>query len=593
MIESRDATTLVNDPQVVALFPNRYLINSVIHQGIYSILYSGYDKVSNENVVLKCFDTDHHSHYLREIAAAFGLSHSHLVRCIDAFYLLDNRSCIVYEFITGGALSTYLQTQGPLRFEQLLKCLQDMLKALIYLHQHGCIHCDIKPANIFLRPNPNSVGDFNYVLGDLGAACFIKKASQGAYATGSPAYTAPERLHDRFLYNSDLYSLGILGYELLTGSLPFSGSVNDIIRAHFSKHAEFGKIKHPALRDFLESLLEKDPHSRIPDAKTALQLLQQLPTSAAESNLFKPASNHQLQIAELEKIYTRDSKWSCTAKKTLQYKPLNLLSLYSNNHYFVVLQFKNHIEVIDTADNTTTGMTLVGNKSQLVNEHQFAYTTSSRLFLFDISSHNRYCLAESCEKLVAFTLAKDRLLWRDSLAWHFCHLDGTALISCRTSHYLLSPQSHILSQNMFLISEGTMNHKLSWRDNAGQVLQTWTLDGPILALTAAQDIVIALTLDTSESECYSIWRLSLAEKPQQVQLSEHINKCYCLPGYIFMQHAKSNSIWIYDTNLNYSYIDVFSNPLNLFSISHNCQFISTVNHHNHETYELALWERQN
>ena len=93
---------------------------------------------------------------------------------------------------------------------RLFNCLHDILNVLIYLHALNRIHCDIKPENIFLRPKLD--GQFEFVLGDLGAACFIREAREGQHVIGTPAYIAPERIRNQFFFNSDLYSLGVVAF---------------------------------------------------------------------------------------------------------------------------------------------------------------------------------------------------------------------------------------------------------------------------------------------------------------------------------------------------------------------------------------------
>jgi serine/threonine-protein kinase len=224
-----------------ALFPDNYKITEVIRESASSILLLAHDSIINNQVVIKCFKSEIKKTYLREINAVFDLQHPNLVRCLNTFHRTDGLACIVYEYLAGGSLTNLLDTKTPLPLQTIVACLRDILNALIYLNASNRIHCDIKPDNILLRPKAG--GRVDYVLIDLGAACFLREAQEGRHVTGTPAYIAPERIKNKFFFNSDLYSLGVIAFEMCTGTRPFTGTVDEITKANLSDIPSLEAIK--------------------------------------------------------------------------------------------------------------------------------------------------------------------------------------------------------------------------------------------------------------------------------------------------------------------------------------------------------------
>ena len=239
------------------LFPKQYSLLEVLRESGTSSILLGFDQKEDRKVVIKCFKQGGKGAYLREISAVYDLKHDNLARCLNTFHRTDGQSCLVYEYLAGGNLAGLLEARAVLDVGLILKCLHDVLNALIYLHAHNLIHCDIKPENIFLRPTTDT--RFEFVLGDLGAACFIREAREGQHVIGTPAYIAPERIRNQFFFNSDLYSLGVVAYELATGVRPFMGTVEEITQANLSQIPALDGIKYQPLIELIDCLLTKSP----------------------------------------------------------------------------------------------------------------------------------------------------------------------------------------------------------------------------------------------------------------------------------------------------------------------------------------------
>ncbi|MBL8103766.1 MAG: protein kinase [Anaerolineales bacterium] len=174
--------------------------------------------------------------FQREAKAVAGLRHPNIVQVFD-FDTHENHPYIVMEYLKGPTLSTYLQslhTNGiKLSYEQIGQLLKSLVAGLDYAHARGVIHRDIKPANILLH---NKTGDFTEnsmitkhvepVITDFGLARIVNSSKQTAsgLVSGTPSYMSPEQARGTKVdHRTDIYSIGIILYELIAGKVPFEG----------------------------------------------------------------------------------------------------------------------------------------------------------------------------------------------------------------------------------------------------------------------------------------------------------------------------------------------------------------------------------
>jgi serine/threonine protein kinase len=156
--------------------------------------------------------------FLTEASLAGKLSHPHIASIYDAVADEDG-SYLVMEYVAGGTLEPYVKPEKLLDVSGVIEIAFKCCKALDYAHQHGIIHRDIKPANILLT------GESDIKITDFGAALTITAETTQVSGIGSPAYMSPEQLTEAPLdHRSDMFSLGVVMYQLLTGHLPFKGS---------------------------------------------------------------------------------------------------------------------------------------------------------------------------------------------------------------------------------------------------------------------------------------------------------------------------------------------------------------------------------
>lgn len=221
--------------------------------------------------------------FLREANVASQVSHPHMVSIFDFGQLEDGGLFIVMEYLDGDALGERVQ-DNPLTVNQALDVTSQLCAALAAAHAGGIVHRDLKPDNIFLLDMPG--GDIFVKVLDFGIAKHLnaqKAVTQTGQVFGTPEYMSPEQCRGEsgIDQRSDLYSLGCILYELMTGRVPFrASSLLKILFMHVSDPIPALELKHPdgSLRELEEialKLLEKDPDKRYGSALEVRQAIEE------------------------------------------------------------------------------------------------------------------------------------------------------------------------------------------------------------------------------------------------------------------------------------------------------------------------------
>lgn len=208
----------------------KYEIIRELGRGATSLVYLANDAFANRRVAIKLVRADalgdknygkrFHKLFLTEASLAGKLSHPHIVAIYDAV-ADEEGSYLVMEYVEGGTLEPFTQPSTLLPINRVIEIIFKCCKALDYAHRHGIIHRDIKPANILLT------GEADIKISDFGAALTMAAETTQVSGIGSPAYMSPEQLQESALnHQTDIFSLGVVMYQLLTGSLPFKATNN-------------------------------------------------------------------------------------------------------------------------------------------------------------------------------------------------------------------------------------------------------------------------------------------------------------------------------------------------------------------------------
>ena len=205
----------------------KYQLTKILGRGTSSIVYLGHDTFAKREVAIKVLKQEilndpklgklFQRQLDNEASLAGKLSHPHIVSIYDAL-ISDEVSYIVMEYVSGGTLEKYSDPQHLLPIDRVVEYMFKCCRALNYAQFNGVIHRDIKPANMLLTED----GDIK--ISDMGAALLLNIEQTQVDNVGSPVYMSPEQIRGEVLtHQTDIYSLGVVMYQLLNGRAPFKG----------------------------------------------------------------------------------------------------------------------------------------------------------------------------------------------------------------------------------------------------------------------------------------------------------------------------------------------------------------------------------
>ncbi|HLS22838.1 MAG TPA: Stk1 family PASTA domain-containing Ser/Thr kinase [Pseudogracilibacillus sp.] len=251
------------------LLNERYRIKRRIGGGGMANVYLGFDLILERDVAIKVLrmefvnDPEFVERFDREAQAATSLSHPNIVNIYDVGEE-DDILYIVMEYVDGLTLKEYIQKHGPLSVEKAIDIMDQLTAAIQHAHETGLIHRDIKPQNVLINQNGTvKVTDFG-----IAVALSATALTQTNSVLGSVHYLSPEQARGgKATKKSDIYSLGIVFYELLTGELPFSGqSPVSIALKHLQDDIPSVRAKDESIPQSVENIIlkatTKDPFHR-------------------------------------------------------------------------------------------------------------------------------------------------------------------------------------------------------------------------------------------------------------------------------------------------------------------------------------------
>ena len=280
------------DPLIGRLLDGKYAVQERIGSGAMGNIYKAEHKALSKIVALKVLhkhlvrEESHVKRFHREARAASRLNHPNCITVLDFGQTDDGWSYIAMEYLPGRDLCRILFDEGPMAPERAGHVMAQVLDALDEAHAAGVIHRDLKPENVMiekLRSDPDFVKVLDFGIAKIRDFTGSHEESSFKTATGmvfgTPEYMSPEQIRGEELDGrSDLYSLGVVMYQILTGELPFQGdSVLEVATAHLTKSPrpllESRPGLPPALGVFVARLMAKkrdDRYASAVDARNAL-----------------------------------------------------------------------------------------------------------------------------------------------------------------------------------------------------------------------------------------------------------------------------------------------------------------------------------
>lgn len=257
---------------------SKYIASDIIGRGAFSIVYKGLHAGLDMPVTIKmmkhdmAMNPDFLDRFRSEAQILARMNHENIVQVYD----IEERYrtiFIIMEHLTGKTLEELLTPCSRLPFERVMHFLVQICRGLLFAHRSGIVHQDIKPGNIFILPNDN------LKILDFGLAC---PSGSENFMMGTPSYMSPEQIQCLPVdQRSDIFSLGLIAYEMIAGRKPFEGKNSWETMERYANQ----DIPDPAgvvsdipatLRDFIITACARNPSARFQDISEALSLLEPL-----------------------------------------------------------------------------------------------------------------------------------------------------------------------------------------------------------------------------------------------------------------------------------------------------------------------------
>ena len=278
------------DP-LIGLKLGEYELRQRIGVGGMGLVYDGIQPLIGKRVAVKVLRPElaaaeeQVARLLAEARAVNAIRHRGIVDIFGFGQVPDGRQYIIMEYLEGIALDAHLAERGRLSVNEALEILDEVLSALGAAHGAGVVHRDLKPSNIFLVLQPDGsryVKLLDFGLAKMGLPTGRTAQTRTDMVVGTPEYMAPEQARGQPVGPmTDLYALGVVAFEMVTGRLPFTGtSPVDLLMKHVDarppRPSEFVPELSPALDAFILQMLTKDPEARPGSAESLRRQLQRL-----------------------------------------------------------------------------------------------------------------------------------------------------------------------------------------------------------------------------------------------------------------------------------------------------------------------------
>jgi len=336
---TRDAPhPLTKEFKIGSTFAGRYLIIEELGKGGMGSVYKVLDKEVDEKIALKFLNPEVAANektitrFRNELKTARKISHKNVCRIYD----LSKGKGIYYitmEYVSGDDLKHMIRMMGQLSLGKALFIAKQVCEGLVQAHKKGIVHRDLKPQNIMLDRDGNArIMDFG-----IARSLETKGVTDTGMMIGTPEYMSPEQVEGKEAnYQSDIYSLGVIIYEMVTGRIPFDGETALSIALKHKNEAprdprEFNNKIPEALSQVILRCMEKAGESRYQTAEELLSELNKVEDDLPTSERFVPIE--EPEVEEFEEAEVEESE-EIELKKSIAVLPFADMSLQKDQEYY-------------------------------------------------------------------------------------------------------------------------------------------------------------------------------------------------------------------------------------------------------------------
>lgn len=316
------------------VFAERYKLEDFVGQGGMSLVYRAVDIRTGHSVAVKILKSEYNGdkefleRFQREAQAASLMSHHNLVNLLDVGVEGEYRY-LVMEYVSGNTLKDIIRQKGRLNYQTAIQITIRILSALQHAHDNGIIHRDIKPQNVLIH------SDGHVKVADFGIARMTGSATigKGDTVVGSVHYSSPEQVSGSVVEaTSDLYSTGVVLYEMLTGRVPFTGDTPVAVAMQHIQDPpppilDYAPETPPAVVAVVMKALEKDPKKRFQSAREMADALMKAKAGQLDPASIAPETPHaeapKAQVSHVREISPHAQAQSRRAGQTTRHMPIH------------------------------------------------------------------------------------------------------------------------------------------------------------------------------------------------------------------------------------------------------------------------------